>query len=235
MSVFAVTLYFKMLSGNVLTLSVPSVVTSDVVYERVYRALPDDIRPPYSFLLSIFPEQEEQEQEEQGDEKEVEAEVEEIPQEDVPFPATDGGTFLLLINELSYEIRLDYLDDRHEGGTVYDRYHVQVVDNVGFQVGLRTVLISQEEEYFFAQDFIWQTVGWRDEEMFRPLASAIPRSIEEVFEGMDVPPSAIPGLCEQLLERREEDKRNRNDQEPDHWDEPYEPCRCGRCGDCRWE
>ena len=84
-----ITIDVKLLTGDIISITIPMGVPAKRIYQIVYKSLPADIRPTYASLLSLFPLEQESESKEEANPT--------ISHSDAVFPAKNGDVFGLLI------------------------------------------------------------------------------------------------------------------------------------------
>lgn len=150
------TIYIKIMSGDIISVGIPTDASNHDAYTRIFRALPIEIRPPtdrYLHLMKMIEEEdEEEEEEEQEDEDEDEEEQEEddphVYYNEMPFIAQEGDVFCLMIQPATYSIYMNYVcrAQAYYPADIYDCYNLVVTRDEAYTV------YSQKVYHPLAQD-----------------------------------------------------------------------------------
>jgi hypothetical protein len=138
-----ITISLKTLTGELLPLTIPEGASGHDVYLLAFEALPEEIRPPYTLNLDLFP-----------DFSREEKSQEFLYDSDV-FPAKDGDVFCVFIRPSVYTVAMDFVSEARDDETEmeYDHY--------------RMVIIRDDIEAIYSSDF-YATVGEEEVLFFSP-------------------------------------------------------------------
>ena len=211
----AITIHIKMLSGDILSVSVPDPQTNPMIVRKIYRiirdALPEEMRPWYLDQMSLISCREES----PLSEDEVFREV---------FQAEEDDCFLLVMKPNRYDVWVKYMrQEMHENGTVYDVYNFGIDAPDGSNIADDFFYVNKDNHCVFSRDVIYTRSTGRirfpgDALMYSPngLFQYFMQDVIEVISEEEMPDD-FDELYEQLRIEVERDRQERSSSvEPTH-------------------
>jgi len=192
-----VSISIKMLSGDILPLSVSVITTARKVYRRIHDALPEEMRPWHLSQMSLIS---------LRDEKTV-------PHTAPLFEAEEGECFLLTMTPNRYEVYVDHVQQvPHVDGTMMSIYRARLTAPNGIDACDFIFYLYEGRRCFVQMDIFHTRTGavrFTDfASVYSPanlMRQHIQRAIESISE------ETVDELCATFLEKLEQDRQERSD------------------------
>ena len=129
------TIHIKIMSGDIISVGIPTDATNHDAYSHIFRALPMEIRPPtdrYLHLMKMIEEEEEKEKEEEEEEEDDPH----VYYNEMPFIVQEGDVFCLIIQPATYSLYMNYVcqAQAYYPADIYDCYNLVVTRDETYTV-----------------------------------------------------------------------------------------------------
>jgi hypothetical protein len=184
-----ITVSIKLLSGDLLTLTIPEYMTTQVFYDYVYQQLSDEVAPEEDYMMTLLRVLDDEE-------------IGELPADDDTLSPSDGEMFFVFMDTRKFQVELygvwwETFDTREPTPRMFQQWQYNVYR---IEYG-RESMYYHDRFYYNKEEMIWlvkdnlssEMVGRReDEEVISiPEDERMYSTMEEIAEVMI---DRIPGL-----------------------------------------